>query len=65
MEDNHTAPAHLWLLLFHHKDGVTVWRPFTFKPTKELIAACSPGEDWELEELDMDLNVIEDMEMTA
>lgn len=56
---------HVWLLMFKDKAGVIVWRAFTFEPTQELIDACNPGDEFELEQLDMDLNVIEDSEMTA
>jgi hypothetical protein len=58
---------HLWLLMYKHKSGVIVWRAFTFKPSPELIRDCypSPKEEFELEQLDMDLNVIEDSEITA
>ena len=53
--------------MYKHKSGVIVWRAFTFEPSPELIRDCypSPKEEFELEQLDMDLNVIEDSEITT
>lgn len=65
-EEAQTDINHIWVCMFKHKSRpLTVWRSFTFEPSKDLLTRISPGEEYELTYIDMTVNRIDDEELSA